>query len=222
MDPVWYANEIFGQLKSFMNRQPKSWAKTGNPAVDAANQVRFQLKDTAEDYARSIRTSLKNAARIYKMGSRMEVTILDPQTPNERSDAEQQRKAAAIYKEFEAYIREHGIWLIDPPEPKPPVLKWYYYDKDNIKRGPVSDGQVKLHVAEGIIDRETLMESTAAVPSGFLPKQGKACQIQGLFTNQTAASTSPTSNTKNVSSTKETSNPEENNNFWDDILPETI
>ncbi len=64
-----------------------------------------------EKYAKTIKVALKNAADIYKMNGRMEVTIRYPQTPNERIDADQQHKIAAMHREFEAYTRQHGMWF---------------------------------------------------------------------------------------------------------------
>ena len=107
--PVRYAQNRFDELKSFVRRQPSDWKKTGNDVVDAIRKVRFGLRDTANKYADSIRISIKDAARMYEMGSRMEVTIRYPQTGVERIDADQQRRIADLHKEFEAFCREHHL-----------------------------------------------------------------------------------------------------------------
>lgn len=68
-----------------MRLQPSHWVQTGNKVPDAAN--------------------------IYKMNSSMAEIIRYPQTPNERIDADQQHKIAAMHREFEAYTRQHGMWF---------------------------------------------------------------------------------------------------------------
>lgn len=70
--PVVYIEQQFSQLKSFMARQPKSWAPTDNPVVDAANKVRYQLRDTADKYIdKNFRTCMNNHPNIIGSACRI-------------------------------------------------------------------------------------------------------------------------------------------------------
>lgn len=193
-DPVVYVEQQFKQLKSFMRRQPDSWEPTGNAVVDAANRVRFQLKDTAIAYAYVIRTALRYAAEIYKMNpDHPRVTIHHPSTPHEHVDARQQQRIVELVEEFNRYIQDYGIHLKDgcmslddekkltaAAAPAVPAveLKWYFHDKNDVRQGPVSDEQLKMFVKRGIVTPESILETTNG-------HRGKAGQVKGLFDAKT-------------------------------------
>ncbi|GHT16452.1 hypothetical protein FACS1894189_0150 [Planctomycetales bacterium] len=77
--------------------------------------------------------------------------------------------------------REKTVEPIAPPQlgtPAPnapaPVPKWYFYDKNNVRQGLITDEQLKAFIQNGVIDRETAMETING-------SKGKAGQIKGLF-----------------------------------------
>lgn len=178
-------------MKSFVRRQPSDWSKTGNEVVDAIRKVRFQLKDTADLYATSIDTAIKDAARMYEMDSRMEVTIHYPKNGVEQIDADQQKRIEVLWKEFQAFVREHNL-RTDYVKPKKEedgkedVLKSipassdarslpnFYYTDSNGQRRLVNEQQLKTLVTQRIILPNTLLETEGG-------RKGLAGQIPGLF-----------------------------------------
>lgn len=194
-DPVVYVEQQFNALKSFMRRQPSSWEPTGNTVVDAANHVRFQLKDTATGYAYTIRKALRNAAEIYGMNpEEPKITIHDPKKANEQIDARQQRRIVELHEEFNTYILEHGIRLksgcdsLDDEKTltasATPVLKWYFTDKNNVRHGPISDDQLKTFIQHGVVIPETPLETING-------HKGTAGQVKGLFDVQAMQTVNP-------------------------------
>lgn len=199
-DPVVYAEQQFNALKSFMRRQPSSWAPTDNAVVDAANKVRSQLSDTKFRYADTIAHAIKNAAEIYKMNPRrLKVTINTPMTPNDHINLRQQKRIIELHQEFRVFLKEHELWcnnievnangvyVIERPDPKPTdsppppqshadesVLKWFFLDNNNVRQGPISDEQLKTIVQRGIVTPTTAIETIY----GY---KGTADQIKGLF-----------------------------------------
>ena len=177
-DPVVHIEYQFDALKSFMNRQPSNWAPTGDPAIDAARKVRFQLSGLKHEYATSIDRAIKNAAEIYHMNPKYpRVKILNPQTPYDQINARQQKRIVELNDEFRAYVRKHCLYIkSEEEEALENAPKWFFYEGD-VKQGPISDKQVKEYINENRINHDTVMETLNG-------RQGKAHQIKGLFPDQ--------------------------------------